>query len=113
MLKVLLICRLQIILFLDHYLVFIFVSFYYCRVPKEWALPNKMIFKNIWNRIFIVYNKHDPQSGDRFYDQYVKGKTIIFIDKNKPSEDNVNKMYKQNCGDLFSQNKNPRSRFYS
>ena len=45
---------------------------------------------------FIADHKHDLQSGDKFYDQYSKGKkNIIFID-NKPSKDNVNKMYKQN-----------------
>ena len=61
-------------------------------------------YNNIWNRFFIADHKHDLQSGDRFYDQYSKGKKIIFVD-NKPSGDNVNKMYKQNWGDnLFSLN---------
>ena len=41
-----------------------------------------------------------------------KGENIIFID-NKTSEDYANKMHKDNFGDLFSLNTNPRSRSYS
>ena len=78
--------------------------FYYCRVPKEWAWQNKMSFNNIWNRFFIADHKHDLQSKTDFMINIPKKKNIIFID-NKPSKDNVNKMYKQNWGDyLFSLN---------
>ncbi len=94
----------QIVLFLNNYLVFIFRLFYHCRVPKEWTWQNKMAFNNIWNRFFIADHKHDLQSKTDFMINIPKKKNIIFID-NKPSEDNVNKMYKQNWGDyLFSLN---------